>query len=319
MSGATRARNRHDIRTAGLGQFGGQRLDQFVVEHVDLVERHDHGLVDQPCAVSLQFVTHDAIALADICVVRIDQVQQHTAPFDMSQEPVANPRTVRRALDQAGNIGDHKFLALMADHAQLRTRGGKGISSDLGLCVRDGIDERRFARIGQPDQSDIGKQLKPQPDPFFLARPAHAVLARRAVGCGLVACIAAPAIAAAQEHALLTLFGEVREDMLLVLAQHLGADGHVDDQILPARAGHVRACTAFPARRPEMLRVAKVDQRIEAVHRAKHDVPALAAIAAIGAAIFDELFAAECDGAGSTGTRRHINFCLVEEMHGEAY
>ena len=54
---------------------------------------------------------------------------------------------------------------------------------------------------------------------------------------------------------------------------------------------------ALAARRAEMLGVAKVDQRIEAGHRFEDDVAALAAIAAVGAAIFHELFAPEADRA----------------------
>lgn len=69
------------------------------------------------------------------------------------------------------------------------------------------------------------------------------------------------------------------------------------------------------ALRAEVLRVTEVDQRIEAGHRFEHDVAALAAVAAIGAAIFDELFAPEADGTGAAGARTDEDLGLVEEMH----
>ena len=58
---------------------------------------------------------------------------------------------------------------------------------------------------------------------------------------------------------------------------------------------------AMAARRTEMLGVAEVDQRVEAGNRLEHDVAALAAVAAVRAAIFDELLAPEADRAGAAG------------------
>ena len=51
---------------------------------------------------------------------------------------------------------------------------------------------------------------------------------------------------------------------VLVVGEDLGADRDLDDQIVAAGAGAVGARAALAARRPEMLGVAKVDQRIEA-------------------------------------------------------
>ena len=50
-------------------------------------------------------------------------------------------------------------------------------------------------------------------------------------------------------------------------------------------------------------------------YRFEDDVPALAAVATVGAAIFDELFAAEGDGAGAAGTAPHENLGLIQKMH----
>ena len=159
-------------------------------------------------------------------------------------------------------------------------------------------------------------QLEAQPDPHFLARPAGAVLARGAVGRGLVAGIAAAAVAALEQDDPLADLGEVGEDMLLVVGQDLGADRHLDDQILAAGAGLVAAGAALAARRPEMLGVAKVDQRIEALDRLEDDVAALAAVAAVGPAIFDELLAPEADRARPARAGADVDLGLVEEMHG---
>ena len=110
--------------------------------------------------------------------------------------------------------------------------------------------------------------------------------------------------------------GEVGEQRaLFVVGEDLGADGDLDDEVGAARPGAVRAGTTLAARGAEMLRVAKVDQRIEARDRLEHDVAALAAVAAVGAAELDELLAPERHRAGAAGARLHENLGLVEEMH----
>ncbi len=111
-------------------------------------------------------------------------------------------------------------------------------------------------------------------------------------------------------------FGHIGEDMFLVVVEHLGSDRDPHHQILAARAGLVAAGAALAAGRPEMLGVAKVDQRVEALDRLEDDIAALAAVAAVGAAIFDKLLTPEADRAGPARARADENLGLVEEMHG---
>lgn len=61
--------------------------------------------------------------------------------------------------------------------------------------------------------------------------------------------------------------------------------------------------------------LAKVDQRVEAGHRAEHDIAALAAIAAVGSAEFDIFFTPETDGAAAARARGDVDLGLVEKMH----
>ena len=144
------------------------------------------------------------------------------------------------------------------------------------------------------------------------------MLARGAVGRALVAGIAAAAVAALQQDDALADFGEVGEDILPVVVEHLRADRHLDDEVLAAGAGLVAAGAALAARRPEMLGVAEVDQRIEALDRLEDDVAALAAVAAVGPAIFDIFLAPEADRARPAGAGADEDLGLVEEMHGRA-
>ena len=64
-----------------------------------------------------------------------------------------------------------------------------------------------------------------------------------------------------------------------------------------------------------MLRIAKVDQRVETFHREKDNIPAFAAIAAIGPAILDIFFTPETDGTGAALAGADIDFGLIKKMH----
>src|SRR3546814_19002353 len=65
-----------------------------------------------------------------------------------------------------------------------------------------------------------------------------------------------------------------------------------------------------------MLGVAEIDQRVEAVDGLEDDVAAFAAVAAVGPAIFDELFMAKAHRTGAAGARAHENLGGIKEMHG---
>src|SRR4029453_8663496 len=90
---------------------------------------------------------------------------------------------------------------------------------------------------------------------------------------------------------------------------------NLDHQVLAAGAGAVGPGAALAAGRAEMLGVTKVDQRIEAGHRLKNHVAALATLTAVRTAIFDELFAPETDRAGPARAGADEDLGLVEEMH----
>jgi hypothetical protein len=66
----------------------------------------------------------------------------------------------------------------------------------------------------------------------------------------------------------------------------------------------------------EMLLIAIVDQRIEAVDRDRDDVATLAAVAAVRAAELDELFAPERYAAVAAVAGTDLDLGLVQELHG---
>ena len=222
-------------------------MGELGVDRVDLVERDHLRLVPEAGAIGVELAPHRAPGGGDVLVVGVDEMDQHPGALDMAEEAVADAGALGRALDQAGNVGEHEVDALVTDDAELGMKRRERIVADLGLGVGDGVEEGRLAGIGQPDQPGVGDQLEAKPHPQLRARPAGAVLARRAIGGGLEAGIAAAALAALQQHDPLADLGEVGEDMRLVLAEHLGADRDPDGEIATARAGLVAAGAALAA------------------------------------------------------------------------
>ena len=90
---------------------------------------------------------------------------------------------------------------------------------------------------------------------------------------------------------------EIGDQGFAILFIDLGADRDLHHGVGAIGAGHDLAFAAFAALGLHMLLIAVVDQGVEILHRFGPDVAALAAIAAIGTAIFDELLAPEGNAA----------------------
>ena len=185
----------------------------------------------------------------------------------------------------------------MRDHAEIGMQRRERIIGDLRLRRGDGGQEGRLAGIGQADQAGIGDQLQPQPDPALHALEAGIGAARRLVGRGLEMGVAEAAIAALGQQDLLA--GRVRSAISVSLSSSkiCVPDRHLQRDVVALAAGQVAAHAVHAGLGLEMLLVAIVDQRVEAVDAFGPDIAAAAAIAAVGAAELDELLAPERDGA----------------------
>ncbi len=78
---------------------------------------------------------------------------------------------------------------------------------------------------------------------------------------------------------------------------------------------HLAALAVLAGARLEVLLIAIIDQGVEALDRFDPDVAALAAVAAVGAAIGNELLTTEGHAAGATVAGANVNLALVEEFH----
>ncbi len=128
--------------------------------------------------------------------------------------------------------------------------------------------------------------------------------------------VAEAAVAAQRQPRPVARLGEVGQQRLVVLGEDLRARRHLQRDVVAAGAGAVRARAVFAAPGFEMLLIAEVDQRVEIVHTLRPDVAALAAVTAVGAAVFDELFTPERDAAIAAVAGEDVDLGLIEEFHG---
>src|SRR6201996_3677724 len=127
--------------------------------------------------------------------------------------------------------------------------------------------------------------------------------------------VAEAAIAAFGQHEFFAERGKIMDQRLAILVEDLGADRHLERDRLAIGAMAVLAHAVGAFLRLEVLLIAVIDQRVEAVGDLNHDVAAAAAIAAGGAAELDILLAAESHAAVTAVAGTNIDLCFVEEFH----
>ena len=123
------------------------------------------------------------------------------------------------------------------------------------------------------------------------------------------------AIAAAQQAHPLAFLGQVGNQGLAVLFQDLGADGHLEHDVLAHGAGAVAAHAVGADLGLEVLAETIVDQGVEAVDRLDKHMTATPAVTAVGSAVLDEFFTPERHAACAAIAGLDVDFCLVEKFH----
>ena len=121
----------------------------------------------------------------------------------------------------------------------------------------------------------------------------------------------------ARDHDLLTNLGQVGYQGLVVFLEDLRAHGDFHDHCWAFAAGPIATHSVHAGAGLEMLLVAVIDQRVQAIDASGDDVAAASAVAPVRAAELDEFLAAKRDGAGAAVARANVDFGLVEEFHNE--
>src|SRR5215831_5456401 len=128
--------------------------------------------------------------------------------------------------------------------------------------------------------------------------------------------IAEAAIAAFGDRHAIADLGEICKQGLAVSLVDLGADRHLQDDVLAVRTSAVLSHAVSTALRLEVLLITVVDEGIQAGNRFHHDIAATAAVAAIRAAEFNEFFAPKRHAAVSARAGRDVDLGFIEEFHG---
>ncbi len=240
-----------------------------------------------------------------------DQVQQHPAALDVGEELVPQPGPRGGALDQPRDVGEHELALAVVDRPEDRLEGRERVAGDLRRCPRQPPEQRRLARVREPDQPHVGDQLQPQLDPPGLAGEPALGKARRLPGRGGKALVAVPPHAALSDDRALTGLDQVVAPPLEPL--DLSPGRHRHDDVVAARAVALLALPVAAAPRPLMGREA---QRGEVAPRFVADqdhVAAAAAVAAVGPAARHVRLAAERDHAVAAGAGLDVDLGPVVE------
>ncbi len=127
--------------------------------------------------------------------------------------------------------------------------------------------------------------------------------------------VAEAAVAARGDDDALANLGEVGEERAAFLVDDLGSDRNFQHRVGAPPAGAIAAHPVHAGLGLEVLLIAKVDQRVEAVRAFDHDIAAAPAVAAVRAAELDEFLAPERDRARPAVAGADIDPRLVEKLH----
>ena len=99
-----------------------------------------------------------------------------------------------------GMSASDELVVVEPHHAEVRFERGERVVGDLGLGRAHRRDQRRLARVREPDERGVGEQLQFELQPLLLAVLALLGEARRAARVREEARVAAPALAAARRE-----------------------------------------------------------------------------------------------------------------------
>ena len=176
--------------------------------------------------------------------------------------------------------------------------GRERIVGDLRMRLRQPAQQRRFARVGQPDQAGVGDHLQFEDQPAFLARIARLGL-RAACGWWRWRNICCRARRGPPLPTTTSCPASVRSRRTLPRSRSkmMVPGGTRDDEVLGGAARSFgAACRAGRTGAP-VLAIDDVGEAVGPGDGADDDVAAVAAVAAVGPAFGDVLLAPEADSS----------------------
>src|ERR1044071_6762033 len=221
-----------------------------------------------------------------------------------------------RALDKPWNVGDDTALAYTVAHdAEIGHERRERIIGDLRPRGRDDGDERRFTRVRQTDDADVGEQPELDLEREFFAGEPGLNFSRAAVRRRDEARVASAALAAVRDDHALAGSAQIGQNFAAARIADDRADRHRSDFVLAAPAVLVLAAAVLAAAGAIKPLIAEIEQRREIGIGHRDDVAAGAPVAAVGPAARDVFFAAKAHAAASAVAGFDLDFDFVDEFH----
>jgi hypothetical protein len=219
-------------------------------------------------------------------------------------------------LDDPGDIRHHHRAPFgQLDDAEVRLEGGERVVGDLGSRRRHRGEQRALAGVGLADESDIGDQLELELDATLDAGPAGLVLARHLVGGGSEGGVAPAAAAALCDDAAVAGLQQLAQELARVGIPHHGARRNAQHHVITRGTLLILPLPVLATLRLILLLVLVVEQGRQVGIGDQHDVPAVAAVAAIGATAGHVLLAAEGQATVPTVAALYVDDRVIDE-HG---
>src|SRR4029077_11366609 len=187
------------------------------------------------------------------------------------------------------------------------------IVGDLGPGGRDHREQGALPGIRLPQQADIGDELEHELDAAFLTGLPWLPLTGTAVCGRREAGIAAAAPPATRHEDAVAGTQHLAQQRARLAVVHLRPRRNGQDQVRARLPRHVFPFPVLPTLRLPGRAVAVVEERGEVGIGAHVHAASGSTVATIGAALGDELFAAEGAGTRAPGTRHDVNRCAIYE------
>ena len=256
------------------------------------------------------FVGADAVPRREV-----EHHEQDPGSLDVTKELMAETATLARALDQAGDVGQHHLEPVVhPHHAEVRFEGGERVVGDLGLGRRHTADEGRLADVREADDGHVGHELELEAKPAFLPvftlfgerrRPAPVTQESRVPPASFTGLGSEPAIAVMEQ------IGDRRPSRMV---EHDGAFGHGDLEVATPGTMPVAAAAVLAVLALAMRVVAKGEQGCDIAVGDEPDGATIAAVTTIGSALGHVGLTTKGNTARATIATLDVDVALVDEI-----
>ncbi len=238
--------------------------------------------------------------------------------LEVREELVAEADALARSFDQAGDVGDDELAAVRRlDRPEHGRERRERVLGDLRPRVRDARQERRLAGVRQADERGVGEELEAQLDLLLLAGETDLGVARRLPARAGEVLVAAAACPARGDDDARTRACEVGDE--LVSREDLRADGNGELGVVAARAVRQAAAAATTAPGAHLLVRAEAGEVAPPQVGDEHDIAAVPAVTAVGAAARDVLLPPKVDRAVAPAASYGTESCAIVEHRGARY